>query len=131
MAVTNVIAFPAVSTETPLRRPATLIRAARAGQAGWNRNRDLAALLRRDDCPAAGQALPRLRAQETVQNNLRLAKASDYDMRRHVLLMIAIMAEMRAVTDQSSPRMTERRQQIDLAAMTAASVREKAIPARL
>ena len=81
----------------PLRRPSTLIRAAREGQAGWRRERDLKRLLRADRCPAPGAALPRLRAEEALMNDARLQRAAEYDMHRHVLLMIAILAEMRAV----------------------------------
>lgn len=92
----NVIAFrPRPATE-PLRRPSALIRAAREGQAGWRRERDLRKLLRADHCPAAGTALPRLRAEEAALNDARLHRAAEYDMHRHVLLMIAILAEMRA-----------------------------------
>ena len=73
----------------PLRRPSILIRAAREGQAGWRRDRDLKRLLRLDHTPAAGNALPRLRAEETLLNDARLQRTADYDMHRHVLLMIA------------------------------------------
>lgn len=93
----NVIAFrPRPAAAEPLRRPRILIRAAREGQAGWRRDRDLKRLLRLDHTPAAGTALPRLRAEEALLNDARLQRAADYDMHRHVLLMIAILAEMRA-----------------------------------
>jgi hypothetical protein len=95
----NVIAFRPRSSDGPLRRPAALIRAAREGQAGWKRSRDLPALLRTDSCPAPGRCLSRLRAEEAVQNDLRLARAAEYQMQRHVLLVIAILAEMRAAVD--------------------------------
>lgn len=105
--MSNIIPFrPATATTAAparLRRPAALIRAARAGQSGWRRERDLARLLRDDRCPAPGQALPRLRAQEAAQNDFRLASAPDYDMHRHVLLMIAILAEMRAAAQAPAP----------------------------
>lgn len=97
----NVIAFRPRPQSEPLRRPGTLIRAAREGQAGWRRERDLKRLLRTDDCPAAGAALPRLRAEEAVLNDARLQRAADYDMHRHVLLMIAILAEMRAAVAEA------------------------------
>lgn len=95
----NVIVFRPRSIDAPLRRPAALIRAAREGQGGWKRSRDLPALLRADSCPAPGRCLSRLRAEEAVQNDLRLARAAEYDLRRHVLLVIAILAEMRAAVD--------------------------------
>ncbi|MGN7867998.1 DUF6477 family protein [Paracoccus sp. 22332] len=92
----NVIVFrPHIAAE-PLRRPRILIRAAREGQSGWRRDRDLKRLLRLDHTPALGAALPRLRAEEALLNDARLQRAADYDMHRHILLMIAILAEMRA-----------------------------------
>lgn len=95
-AMPNVIAFRSPNARSGLRRPATLIRAAREGQQGWKRERDLPRLLHSDRCPAAGSALPRLRAQEAMLNEARLERDPEYDMQRHVLLMIAILAEMRA-----------------------------------
>ena len=94
--MSNVIAFRPRPVAEPLRRPRSLIRAAREGQAGWKRDRDLKRLLRTDRCPAPGAALPRLRAEEALLNDARLQRAAEYDMHRHVLLMIAILAEMRA-----------------------------------
>lgn len=100
----NVIAFRARTAPQPLRRPRLLIRAAREGQAGWRRERDLRRVLRSDHCPAPGAALPRLRAEEAALNEARLQRAAEYDMQRHVLLMIAILAEMRAaVADAPQP----------------------------
>lgn len=93
--MSNVIAFRPRPVAEPLRRPRVLIRAAREGQAGWRRERDLRRLLRSDHCPAPGAALPRLRAEESLLNDARLQRTADYDMHRHVLLMIAILAEMR------------------------------------
>lgn len=92
----NVIAFRPRPVAEPLRRPSILIRAAREGQAGWRRERDLRRLLRADHCPAPGTCLPRLRAEEAMLNDARLQHAADYDMHRHIMLMIAILAEMRA-----------------------------------
>lgn len=127
----NVIAFRTHSDPAPLRRPATLIRAARAGQAGWKRNRDLPRLLHQDSCPPAGLALPRLRAQEAVMNDLRLKKASGYDMQRHVLMMIAILAEMRAAADQNPARLAKDKRSNPAATTRRPSARETEIQARL
>ncbi|MBU3030236.1 DUF6477 family protein [Paracoccus marinaquae] len=95
-AIPNVIVFRSRPPRTGLRRPGALIRAAREGQAGWRRERDLPRLLRAERCPAPGVVLPRLRAEEAIVNEARIERAADYDIRRHVLLMIAILAEMRA-----------------------------------
>lgn len=93
---TNIITFRPRAATLSLRRPRSLIRAAREGQTGWRRQRDLPRLLRADRCPAPGAALSRLRAEEEMQNAARLEKSDQYDMQRHVLLMIAILSEMRA-----------------------------------
>lgn len=98
-AVSNVIIFRPRPATQGLRRPGTLIRAAREGQRSWKRDRDLTRLLRADRCPAPGAVLSRLRAEEEIQNDLRLTRAAEYDLKRHVLLMIAIMAEMRAAIE--------------------------------
>ena len=95
MSISNIVSFPLRSATETLRRPRLLIRAAREGQAGWRRERDLPRLLRADHCPSPGRALARLRAEEDMLNGARLARSADYNLRRHVLLMIAILAEMR------------------------------------
>ncbi|SEH91052.1 DUF6477 family protein [Paracoccus alkenifer] len=107
--MSNILAFPACAVPTyavpvpaaaahaaaPLRRPAVLIRAAVAGQALWRRERDLRRVLGSDSTPAPGRALLRLREDEERLNTARLDGAADYDMRRHVLLLVAILAETR------------------------------------
>nr|WP_111300935.1 DUF6477 family protein [Paracoccus saliphilus] len=95
-AFSNVIIFRPRPVNHGLRRPCTLIRAAREGQRGWKRERDLVQLLRADRCPAPGSALSRLRAEEEILNDQRVCRAAEYNLQRHVLLMIAILAEMRA-----------------------------------
>jgi hypothetical protein len=103
-ALPNVIAFRALPATESLRRPSLLIRAARAGQSGWRRERDLPRLLRSDRYPQPGAALPRLRAEEAQMNAARKEGAADYDLQRHVLLMIAILAEMRsALAEHPAP----------------------------
>lgn len=89
--------------QAALRRPAALIRAARAGQAGWRRDRDLARLLGRDTVPAGPAALRMLRAAEAAADTARREGRADYDMHRHVRLLIALLAEMIAAR-QSAPQ---------------------------
>lgn len=103
----NVTAFPAFRPQEALRRPAPLIRAARAGQAGWLRKRDLPRLLRCEICPDPDRALAHLRHEEQGLNQARLARSADYDPHRHILLMIAILAEM-SLTAQHVPRIKPR-----------------------
>ena len=116
----NVIAFRPQVANPPLRRPSLLIRAARAGQSGWRRNRDLPRLLRTDACPRPGTALPRLRAEEAQMNLARKDGAAEYDLQRHVMLMIAILAEMRAAVAEAP---------VAAAALVAVSGRGTASPA--
>ncbi|MBK4217799.1 hypothetical protein JJJ17_17840 [Paracoccus caeni] len=103
--MTNVIDFPARPSTVGLRRPGLLIRAAREGQSGWRRSRDLPRLLHQEGCPPVGACLPRLRAEEEVQNHARLTRQAGYDMHRHVMLMIAILAEMRATVALTPARL--------------------------
>lgn len=100
----NVVAFPARAANHALRRPRILVRAARAGQTGWRRQRDLPRLLRCEDCPAPDAALRRLRAEEAALDGARRARSAEYDLKRHVLLMIAILAEMRAASAAAGSR---------------------------
>ncbi|SDD75006.1 hypothetical protein SAMN05421538_102343 [Paracoccus isoporae] len=85
------------------RRPATLIRAAQAGQGRWRRDRDLARLLGLDQAPDRAAGLAALRRAEWRQEAARRARAPDYDPHRHVLLMIALLAELQAGQDASGP----------------------------
>lgn len=94
-AFTDITAFHPARAIQPTPRPRSLVRAGLAGQAGWQRNRDLPRLLRSPTCPPAGRALPRLQEEEERLNEARLARAPHYDMQRHVLVMIALVAEIR------------------------------------
>ena len=79
-----------------LRRPAPLIRAARAGQAGWNRTRDLPRLIGREELPSPLVVSRLLHSAEQACEDARLARRADYDVHRHILLLIAILAELTA-----------------------------------
>jgi hypothetical protein len=85
----------------PLRRPPLLVAAARAGQAGWRRQRDLPRLLRCEICPGHSLALSLLRREEAELNRIRLQREAIYDLQRHVLILIAILAEMNAIAARS------------------------------
>lgn len=86
--------------QSQVRRPRLLVRAARAGLAGWNRRRDLRRLLKCEELPMAGAALTRLRAEEEHMDTVRREGSADYDVHRHILLLIAILAE----TAEAAPR---------------------------
>lgn len=86
----------------PLRRPRLLVRAAHAGQPAWRRGRDLPALLRgvmpaEAPLPAPGGAAAWLRAEEDRMDEARRDGRGDYDLERHLLLLIALLAELRAL----------------------------------
>lgn len=93
--MSNVLAFPAQPVTPRLRRPAALIRAAVAGQAHWRRDRDLRRILRIETMIPPEEALARLGDEEGRANAARLEGAADYDVQRHVRLLIAILAESR------------------------------------
>lgn len=89
--------FLMTETLPPLRRPGLMIRAARAGQAGWRRQRDLPRLLRCDFCPSHSRAAQLLRQEEGQLNEARLKGEATYDLQRHVLVLIALLAEINAL----------------------------------
>ncbi|MDO5642417.1 MAG: DUF6477 family protein [Paracoccus sp. (in: a-proteobacteria)] len=89
--------------QAELRRPAALIRAARAGQSGWRRERDLARLLGRETLPAGPVAIRMLRAAEAAADSARRERRADYDLHRHIRLLIALLAEM-TLAANAAPR---------------------------
>ncbi|MDK8873211.1 DUF6477 family protein [Paracoccus sp. SSJ] len=96
----NVIAFQPRLGQPQLSRPRLLVRAARAGLAGWSRRRDLRRVLKCDAPPPAGMALARLLAEEERLDLCRRQGMAGYDMHRHIMLLIAILAE----TAEAAPR---------------------------
>lgn len=80
---------------TGLRRPQLLIRAARAGQADYNRTRDLKRLMRVQAAPAPDKALPLLLEEEGRLEEIRQKGDAAYSFVRHIDLLIAMMAEAR------------------------------------
>ncbi len=86
-----------------LRRPRLLIQTARAGLAGYRRKRDLPRLLKTDALPQPATALRRLREIEVALDEARLSGITEYDLKRHVLVLIAILAEMREIEALSAP----------------------------
>lgn len=78
----------------PICRPSGLIRAAEAGQPGWLRAKNLPRLLRCHHLPEAEKVMQMLRKAEACAELSRLSGRADYDLHRHVRLLIAILSEM-------------------------------------
>lgn len=96
---------PAPTLSPALRRPRLLIAAAKAGQSGWNRDRGLRGLLRLEPLPGTLQLMRLLLAQEAVCDQHRREKSAEYDLQRHILFLIAILAEVRlAAGDHAASR---------------------------
>lgn len=81
-----------------LRRPRLLIRAARLGMAEYNRTRDLKRLVHMPDTPPPERALATLFAVEAEMEETRRKGAAHYSLARHIEVLIALLAESRAVT---------------------------------
>ncbi len=82
-----------LSLVTELRRPRLLIRAARAGVTGYNRNRDLKRVMRVAEPPAPARALSALIAAEAEIEETRQKGDAAYSFTRHIELLIAMIAE--------------------------------------
>lgn len=82
-----------------LKRPSLLVRAARIASADWRRARDLPKLL--GPTPPR-DPLPRLLEEEARQNDLRRQGHYGWSMRRHLLLLAAIIAECATASESTS-----------------------------
>jgi len=80
-----------------LRRPRLLVRAARHGLQDYRRDRDLRRLLAAGPETAPEAALTRLMAEEARIEATRRRGDAGYSIARHIELLIALMAEARAV----------------------------------
>jgi hypothetical protein len=78
-----------------LRRPKLLIRAAHFGLADYSRTRDLARLTGLGTVPSPERAVTRLLADETEADALRRNGDASYSLRRHIELLVALIAEAR------------------------------------
>ncbi|WBU61557.1 DUF6477 family protein [Paracoccus albus] len=101
----KIFTFP--QPQQRLKRPAPLIRAARSGQSGWNPSRDLARLIGRDELPSPHIVSRLLHSAEQACEDARRAGRADYDVHRHIMLLIALLAELTAV--QGSARAQQSR----------------------
>lgn len=87
-----------------LHRPRLLIRAARFGVTDYSRKRDLQKLLRATSMPSPAQAVVKLMSEETFLEDKRTTGDASYSIARHVLILIALMGEVRLM--QASARAT-------------------------
>ena len=78
-----------------LRRPKLLIRAARAGAMGYNRNRDLKRVMRLTETPSPERALNALIAAEAEIEEVRRQGEANYSFTRHIEILIAMIGEAR------------------------------------
>ncbi len=78
-----------------LRRPKLLIRAARAGAMGYNRNRDLKRVMRLAETPSPERALNALIAAEAEIEEVRRRGEANYSFTRHIEILIAMIGEAR------------------------------------
>ncbi len=94
-AAATTAAHPLAALVAGLRRPALLIRAARAGTVEYDRNRDLKRLMRLPHAPAPERALDALLNEEAMLEETRRSGDGRYSVARHIEVLIAMMAEVR------------------------------------
>ena len=84
---------------TRLKRPDLLVRAARYGVDEYARNAHLRRCLQIEQPPGPVRALVLLLDIEKQLNSERLTKSGNYSVADHIDILIAIMAEARALQD--------------------------------
>ncbi len=93
-----------LTTLSTLRRPRSLIRAARLGVHEYNRNRHLQRILGYGSIPRPAEALMRLMEQERALNDQRRENDACYSLVRHLDLLIAMMGEAQLLkANRTSP----------------------------
>lgn len=83
-----------------IRRPKLLVRAARMGAADFRRDRDLRKLIGGERLPSPQNAIPALLELEETLNQNRLEGDVTYRVERHIMTLIALLAEARACPDE-------------------------------
>lgn len=86
---------------TALRRPGLMVRAALAGMAHYDRQRDLEPIL--GDLPTSRSAVTELMAIEEAMNHARRRGATGYSITAHMSVLIALMAEGRDLQQEHAP----------------------------
>jgi hypothetical protein len=90
---------PLYAALTTLRRPKTLMRAARFGMRDYNRDRDLKRLTKKPKTPTPDVALHELIAIETALEQTRQSGLGAYSVSRHIEVLVAIMSETRLLPE--------------------------------
>jgi hypothetical protein len=85
-----------------LRRPRLLVRAARFGLSGYDRDRDLRRVFGPGATPAPGRAMGPLLDREAGLEETRRAGGAGYSVARHVQVLTALMAESSMVPERLS-----------------------------
>lgn len=88
-----------IASLSNLRRPQTLMRAARFGLRDYSRERDLKRLIKKQNAPRPAKAIQELMALETVLEDTRQAGEAAYSVARHIEVLAAIMAETRLLPE--------------------------------
>jgi len=84
------------TTLAALRRPRTLIRAARLGATRYRRNRDLRFLSAQEKSQGTALLIENLIAIESALETTRKAGTGDYNVTQHVAILTALIAETKA-----------------------------------
>lgn len=88
-----------MSSLNTLRRPQTLMRAARYGLKDYNRDRDLKRLMKQPHTPTPRKALRTLVEIEETLESKRIEGFGTYSVARHIEVLAAIMGELRLLPD--------------------------------
>ncbi|MEM9395397.1 MAG: DUF6477 family protein [Pseudomonadota bacterium] len=83
-----------------IRRPQTLMRAARFGLRDYDRQRDLKRLTKQPKAPSPQKALATLIALEETQEINRKEGFGTYSVGRHIEILAAIMGELRLLPER-------------------------------
>ena len=86
-----------------MKRPRTLVRAARFGLETYNRKVRLARLLKGRTPAKAGEAVMLLLDLEAEQDERRVAQAADYSVAAHVDVLTALLGEVQLLRDSTRP----------------------------
>ena len=84
-----------------MKRPRTLVRAARFGLETYNRKVRLSRLLRGRMPEKSGEVAMLLLDLEAEQDEKRVAKAADYSVAVHVDILTALLGEVQLLRDSS------------------------------